>query len=424
MDTKEMSYKFFLAEKMSEQAKLERYINECVLISEGANTFGNIDIIHESFVDKIKGAITKLVQAIANMWNKFLESMNTLLKTDRAYLEKYKDIILKKKPIEADYNMYMYEQGLPVLLKTDIPAINMNAMDQELESDDAFLKKHFGHLINGAKEPYKIGELARARFRGGNGQEITLNSSKLKMTDMYNYCYTYKKLEDLIRKDITNIQKVSADIITKIDNMARQGEIKKESFDLYGNRQYLSSVYESYIHEATPGTKVDPDKKDGNEKSGVQNNQNQQQGNPVQNQPHQAYNKAEKGDSNQEINTDKTAKELSDKANRYLRICGEVLAAKQSIAEEIYKAYMSIIKAHVRDYVGKKNDKADDRVKDSATDYSGNNNENSSNDKENSNSNKEEKADNNDSSTNAGTLKRAAEKTKSGLDALKSIVFN
>lgn len=399
MDTREMSYNFFLAEKMSEQAKLERYINECVLISEGTNTFGNIDIIHESFVDKIKAGITKFLQAIANMWHKFLESMNTLLKTDRAYLEKYKDIILKKKPIDADYNLYQYDQGLPLLLKTDIPIINMNNMDQELESDEAFLKKHFGQLINGAKEPYKIGEIAKARFRGNNGQEVTINSSKLNMTDMYNYCYTYKKLEDLIEKDINNIKKVSTDILTKIDNMARQGEIKKESFDLYGNRQYLSTVYESYLHEATPGSRVENKENNQNDNSTQNNNQsnsnqsnnnqNQQQGNPVQNQPHQAYNRTEKGDSNQEINTDKSAKELSEKANRYLKICGEVLAAKQSIAEEIYKAYMSIIKAHVRDHVGKKKDKNDDRVKDAATDYGSDNNGS------NNNSDNEQKDENN-----------------------------
>lgn len=364
MDTKEMSYKFFLAEQMVEQAKLERYINECVLISEGANTFGNIDLIHEGFVDSIKNSIKKFLQAIANMWHKFLESMNTLLKTDRAYLEKYKDIILKKKPINADYNMYQYDQGLPLLLKTEIPVINMNNMDQDLVDDETFLKKYFGSLVQGAKEPYKIGEIARAKFRGGNGQEVTINSSKLNMTDMYNYCYTYKKLEDMIQKDINNIQKVSGDIIIKIDNMARQGEIKKESVDLYGNRQYLSSVYESYIHEATPGSRVET--KEDNTNNSQDNNQ---QSNVTQNQPHQAYNKTEKGDSNQEINTDKSAKELSAKANRYLKLCGEVLGAKQSIAEEIYKAYMSIIKAHVRDFVGKKDDKKDSRVQDNPTNY-------------------------------------------------------
>lgn len=411
MDTREMSYKFFLAEKVLEEAKLERYINECVLISEGTNTFGNIDIIHESFVDKIKAGITKFLQAIANMWHKFLESMNTLLKTDRAYLEKYKDIILKKKPIDADYNIYQYDQGLPVLLKTAIPVINMSTMDQELESDEAFLKKHFIHLIDGAKEPYKIGELARARFRGNNGQEITLNSSKLKMTDMYNYCYTYKKLQDLIEKDINNIKKVSTDILVKIDNLARQGEIKKESFNLYGNREYLSTVYESYVTEATPGSRVEnkdkePEKNNSNNtNNNGSNTNNNQQGNPVQNQPHQAYNKTEKGDSNQELNTDKTAKELSDKANRYLKICGDILGAKQSIAEEIYKAYMSIIKAHVRDYVGKKNDKKDDRVKDTATDYSNDNNNNKSD------NNQEQQPDNgsketSDSSSNQGFINK------------------
>lgn len=377
---RDLSYKLFLTEQALEEAKLERYINECILISEGSNTFANIDIIHESFTSKIKSIITKLVQAIANMWNKFLENMNTLLKTDKAYLEKYKDIILKKTPKKAQYNMYMYTEGLPVLLKTEIPVININNMDKELESDEAFLKQHFNHLISGAKEPYKIGEIARARFRGRNGQEIIVNSYNLKMTDMYNYCYTYKKLEELIRKDITNIQKVSNDIINKIDTMAKNGEIKKESFDLLGRREYLSSVYESYVEEATPGSVVDgskdnsPKQKQTTDSKDIKtqdnSNNNSQQGNPAQNRAYQAYNSTEKGNSEQEINTEKTAKELSDKVSRYLRICGEILGAKQSIAEEIYKAYMSIIKTHVRDYVSKKDDKKDNKVQEKPTDYS------------------------------------------------------
>lgn len=398
MDTHNLSYQLFLAEQMYEQSELEMFINECVLIGEGTNTLTNIDIIHESFVDKIKESIKKFLQAIANMWHKFTEAMNTLLKTDRAYLEKYKDIILKKNPIECEYTMYKYDQGLPLLLKSQIPVLNLNNMDAELADDETFLRKYFATFIQGAKTPYNIGDLARAKFRGGNEQEVDIKSTQLNMTDLYNYCYDYKKFEDLIQKDIKNIQDSAGSIIIKIDKMVRDGQIKNEAAALFESAQYLSTVYNTFVNEATPGTRVKPeDSKNNNTNNGNNNNSNNNNGtnnannngsgngsnngsnnnssgnnnnnNPVQNKPSQAYNKTDNIDKNQEINVEKTAKELTAKANRYLKICGEFLGAKQSIAEEIYKAYMSIIRAHVRDHVGKKSEAKDNKSADRATDY-------------------------------------------------------
>lgn len=388
MNTHNLSYQLFLAEQMSEQSELEMFINECILISEGTNTLTNIDIIHESFVDKVKESIKKFLQAIANMWHKFTESMNTLLKTDRAYLEKYKDIILKKNPIDCEYTMYKYDQGLPILLKSEVPTLNLNNMDTELVDDETFLRKHFAIFIQGAKTPYNIGDLARAKFRGGNGQEVNIKSTQLNMTDLYNYCYDYKKFQDLIQKDIKNIQDSAGSIIVKIDKMVREGQIKNEAAALFESAQYLSTVYDTFVNEATPGTRVKPE--DSN------NNNNNSSDKPVQNKPSQAYNKTQNIDKNQEINVEKTAKELTAKANRYLKICGEFLGAKQSIAEEIYKAYMSIIKAHVRDFVGKKSDSKDNKPSDSATNYNKDQNNNSTN----SDNNKSDNSNNNSGNTN------------------------
>lgn len=407
MNTHELNYQLFLAEQYAEQAELEMYINESILISEGTNTFNNIDIIHESFVDKVKEAIKKFLQAIANMWHKFTESMDTLLKTDKAYLEKYKDIILKKQPIESTYTIHDYfdskgkGQGTKLLLNSPIPMINLNNMDTELESDEKFLSTHFQKFIQGAKAPYNLSDLAKAKFRGNDGEEIEYEARRLNMTDLYNYCYNYKKLDDLISKDIKNIQNTTGDILMKVDKMVRDGAIKNESALLYGINQYLSTVYESYIHEANPTRTIkDNDSKpgeanksgDNNQQSGQSSNTNNQQSHRETN-PAQAYKKTEKGDSNQELNNDKTAKELSEKAKRYLKICGEFLGAKQSIAEETYKAYMSIIKTHVRDHVGKKNDSRSNKSADIASDYN-----NTTNDSNKQNDNK----DQNKSTSNTG----------------------
>ena len=414
MDTHELSYQLFLAEQYAEQAELEMYINESILISEGTNTFNNIDIIHESFVDKIKEAIKKFLQAIANMWHKFTESMNTLLKTDRAYLEKYKDIILKKQPIESTYTVHDYfdskgkGQGTKLLLNSPIPVLNLNNMDTELESDEKFLSVHFQRFIQGAKSPYNLSDLAKAKFRGNDGEEIEYEARRFNMTDLYNYCYNYKKLDDLIQKDIQNIQKTTGDILMKIDKMVRDGAIKNESALLYGVNEYLSTVYESYIHEANPTRTINnndnnqqgDNKSDNNNQSTQSNNNQQNNQNPRETNPAQAYKKTEKGDSNQEVNNDKTAKELSEKAKRYLKICGEFLGAKQSVAEETYKAYMSIIKTHVRDHVGKKDDKKDNKPVDTATDHNNTDNNQNDNQEPKKNDNEEQ----NQSSSTTGSV--------------------
>lgn len=372
MDTNNLSYQLFLAEQVSEQAELEMFINECILISEGSNTITNIDVIHESFVDKIKESVKKFLQAIANMWHKFLEAMSTLLKTDKAYLEKYKDIILKKEHVKCDLNMYEYDKGIKVLLNSPIPLLNINSMDADLASDDTFIQKNFNQFIQGAKSPYVISDLAKAKFRGGS-QEVKISSSHLNMTDLYNYCYGYKKLEELIGKDITNIQKSATDILLKVDKMVRDGQIKKESVISYEPSKYYSVVKESFVNEATPTRVADDNtsKPENNSTPGTgttpEDKSKEGTSTPQQNKPGDAYQKST-GETDDNINTEKAAKELTEKANRYLKICGDFLGAKQSVAEEIYKGYMSIIRAHVRDHVGKK-DALTNKGKDIGTDY-------------------------------------------------------
>ncbi|MGL5330981.1 MAG: hypothetical protein ACRDD7_17090 [Peptostreptococcaceae bacterium] len=380
-----IGYEIFLAEQILEQAKLELFINESILISEGNNTSANIDIIYESFMDKVKETIMKILRSIAGMYHKFLEGMDTLLKTDRAYLEKYKDIILKKQHIDCQYTMYNYKVGIKTLLNSPVPMINMSDMDSILESDDKFISAKFNPFTHGSKTPYNISDLAKSSFRGGS-EEITEDANKINMTDLYNYCYDYKKLEDIIKKDISNIQKVSTDLINEIDKHTRNGQIKRESA-ISGSTEYYSSIYESFILEAPERVNTAQDNNQNNNTQQQNNNQSQQQTNPTTSAS-QAYKPAE-GEKDDSVNSEKTAKELTDKASRYLRICGEFLGAKQTISEEIYKAYMSIIKAHVRDHVGKK-DNTNNKPKDVATNQgetnNNTNNDNSNNDNSNNNS--------------------------------------
>ena len=389
----QLKYEMFLAEQMLEQAKMKSFISECLLISEGTNTISNMELIQESFADKLKEVIMKIVNGIATMWKKFIETMSTLVKRDKAYLEKYKDTILKKKPIDCDYTMYDYFTGQKVLINSPVPNFNYQSMKDDLETADKFAEKHFANFIQGQKSPYNLEDLAKAKFRGG-GQEKTFHSTKINMTDMYNYCHEYDKLKDYIQKDINNIQKAATDASDMVDKMAREGQIQKEG-TIFDKKQYFSIVYEQYItemenpsqpasnsnnNEGSPGG-VKISKPDSNN-SGSESNNNDSENNSNNAQtsnPAEAY-KKNTGDSNSEVSNDeKSAQDVINRINNYLKVCGGFLGAKQTVAEEIYKAYMSIIKAHVRDSLNKgKND--GNKVADVGTNQNDNGDDNSNND--------------------------------------------
>ena len=89
-------YEMFLVENAIEQAELEKYINECIMISNNTNTISNIETLNENFSDKVKESFAKILSSIGAIWKKFLETTNNLIKNDEAYLNKYKDIILKR----------------------------------------------------------------------------------------------------------------------------------------------------------------------------------------------------------------------------------------------------------------------------------------------------------------------------------------
>lgn len=406
-----------LIEQLMDQAEMDYFIQEALLISEGENSISNIEVIREGFIDKIKDGITKFFGFIKKMWGKFLEAMSTLINTDKAYLEKYKDIILKKKPKDYDYEMYDYtgSGGLQRLLNSSIPDFDIN--DKTLQGDkdddtDEFVKAHFAFLLNGgAKPPYNVRELAYTSFRGGTSEK-TINAKQLNMTDIYNYCHDYIKLKDAIAKDVKAVETSCVKVLDEIDKAARNNDIKRESVNIFESDQYYSTVYNTFVNElfnrkpknnpgaatpqsqassggtaaqpsnntgaATPqassGNNNDGDKVEGKNPGGdrVEPNNNNNANPNDKNSDIYKQNSSNNPNSNDfnakdAAQENDTAKDLSRRARKYFRVCGDFIGAKQTIAEEIYKTYMKIIKAHVRDYVG--TDKAaDTKGKDVASD--------------------------------------------------------
>ena len=129
-----------------------------------------------------------------------------------------------------------------------------------------------------------------------------------------------------------------------IDEKVRN-TVKTES-SIYGTAKYFSNVYRAFIDEAvgfdgkTDNSKYNPSHTDGEHDTNDNTSQNLE---------------------------GETAEEATENIKTYISVCGQLLAAKLTVARNCHKDYMSIIREHVRSYAGNKEaseDKANSKQKD------------------------------------------------------------
>ena len=394
--SQQYEYLTFLAERTTQQVRMERIINEAVLIGEGADTIENIELIQESFSESVKKVIHKLLTFIGKLWGKFIEAMNTLIKNDKAYLERYKDIILKKKPADDIIIYDYYNGGIQLLLNNSCPQLTDQDINAEegksvLDDKNTFITQRFRDFTKFGKGPFdSITDLATAAFRGG-GDEVSKVASNVNMTDMYNYCINYGSLKDKIQRDIDAFQEAQKKFDSKLASMNNNNELKQQqqesALSIFEDRKYYSAIFEQYITEkvevgepslnveapinnnnaidqaAKEGKKEQEQQDKANAAKQQQQNQNNNNNTTVNNGNTAAnyqQNTKDNADANVEQNKN-TYNTLQERAKVYFEIGGQYFAAKLTVAQEAEKKFMEVIKNHVRHYVGTK-DKDDDQA--------------------------------------------------------------
>ena len=395
--SQQYEYLTFLAERTTQQVRMERIINEAVLIGEGADTIENIELIQESFSESVKKVIHKLLTFIGKLWGKFIEAMNTLIKNDKAYLERYKDIILKKKPADDIIIYDYYNGGIQLLLNNSCPQLTDQDINAEegksvLDDKNTFITQRFRDFTKFGKGPFdSITDLATAAFRGG-GDEVSKVASNVNMTDMYNYCINYGSLKDKIQRDIDAFQEAQKKFDSKLASMNNNNELKQEqqesALSIFEDRKYYSAIFEQYITEkvkvgepslnveapinnnnaidqaAKEGKKEQEQQDKANAAKQQQQNQNNNNNNATVNNGNTAANYQQNTKDNADANVEQnknTYNTLQERAKVYFEIGGQYFAAKLTVAQEAEKKFMEVIKKHVRHYVGTK-DKDDDQA--------------------------------------------------------------
>lgn len=94
-----VDYFYFTENMINQQNEMERYINECIILSNPnrKKVFQEMSVFNEVvFGDKAKSLFSRLKTFFSKLFGKITESLSKIFAGNKEYLDKYKDIILGK----------------------------------------------------------------------------------------------------------------------------------------------------------------------------------------------------------------------------------------------------------------------------------------------------------------------------------------
>ena len=308
--------------------------------------------------DVLKNTWDRFVEFVNNIVGKFLEAITKLLAGEKNYLERYRDIIQKRPGKEIDFEYDgNYEIGIERIKNTPIPMFDFGNMRSALQAGDAqFIKDHINKDIE-YDDNGSMADQFKDFFQGGN--VVTKKQFKdINFTNLYNYCYNHKELEDAIKKDQAAVKNSTSRIQQALKQAIAAAEKQKAEKTQEQPETNTTTEPENSNTTATPSEsyryrlsnmifEADGDQQE-RPNTGVKMDQNQI------NQVSKISKDDAKKMAGDIVKTDGelTQEDAKTIILKYKNITQACISAKLTIAQRIAKNYMEIIRAHVRSYVG------------------------------------------------------------------------
>jgi hypothetical protein len=445
----EGAYESYIQNKISNEQRLAAMIDSRI-----STKIESAIVLEAKAGDKLKSKWNKLVEFIKGICAKFMETMSNVLLDQKDYLEKYKDIILKKKPKEDLKYSYTgdYELGIQRLIKIECPIFNYANHSAELkqEGDGAITTK----VMKGAgasdftfDDGETLAEQLKAYFTASDKGQSEGTFSNLNMTDIYNFCYNFDQIKKIVDKDQKHLEQSTAAIDAAIkEEIRKSGENTntnqtdnaqqqtQSTGDSGGEKKGEEATGESYsLLPRNRRSVLEAD--DANNTNGG-GNDNKSQGLKItdtgttKNSNAVSQMSSYGNDGNKKNITDDEAKKNADggaagamqdangdqseainsvtkMTDKWIKVCRALITSKLTACEQISRDYMEIIRAHVRSYGGKDlKNKETDKATQTATNYRkpSNNGGNAENNNQNTNTNQNTN-NNQDQNTSAGGKK-------------------
>lgn len=318
-------------------------IKEAMILAEGVDVEARLTAVHEGAWDKVKEFFNKIKTFVMALFDKVSNWFDKFFKSNKDYIEKYKDQIDKPTAGFTTVNMPNYKEGLNRIQAA--PNINFNgvintASGMAENSDvDKVINDFRKTIINEYKDDDDWKETCNDYFKGGKDSDKDYSANEISIRELANQVLNIPKIVDNLKKDKSTSDQMFKSLESAINKAASQqpaasttstDSTNTESTYLYGD--VFSEFELNQTNAPTPGTT-------GSNSSTITNSGNE------------TIDKVKNGgvDSKTAVNAQKIVNRIASTYSTYLQ-------CKYQMAEKIMSDYMKIIKAHVSAYVNANND--------------------------------------------------------------------
>ena len=336
-------------------------IKEAMILAEGVDVENRLAALHEGAWDKVKEFFNKIKAFVVALFDKVSNWFDKFFKSNKDYIEKYKDQIDKPTAGFTTVNMPNYKEGLNRIQAA--PNINFNGVIStangmpENADVDKVINDFRKTIINEYKDDDDWKETCNNYFKGGKDSDKDYSANEISIRELANQVLNIPKIVDNIKKDKSTSDQMFKSLESAINKAASQ--------------QPAASTTNTDSTNTGSNTPATPPAAPA---QGVQHNSTYLYGDVFSEIEINKTNAPAAGatgsnsasitaSGNQTIDNvknggvdSKTAVNAQKIVNRIASTYSTYMQCKYQMAEKIMSDYMKIIKAHVSAYVNANND--------------------------------------------------------------------
>lgn len=331
-------------------------IKEAMILAEGVDVENRLAALHEGAWDKVKEFFNKIKTFVMALFDKVSNWFDKFFKSNKDYIEKYKDQIDKPTAGFTTVNMPNYKEGLNRIQAA--PNINFNGVIStangmpENADVDKVINDFRKTIINEYKDDDDWKETCNDYFKGGKDSDKDYSANEISIRELANQVLNIPKIVDNIKKDKSTSDQMFKSLESAINKAASQQPASTNTSTDSTNTgttqaapQPQGTVESTYLYgdvfseiEINKTNAPAPGSTGGNSAS-------------ITASGNQTIDNVKNGgvDSKTAVNAQKIVNRIASTYSTYLQ-------CKYQMAEKIMSDYMKIIKAHVSAYVNANND--------------------------------------------------------------------
>lgn len=338
-------------------------IKEAMILAEGVDVENRLAALHEGAWDKVKEFFNKIKTFVMALFDKVSNWFDKFFKSNKDYIEKYKDQIDKPTAGFTTVNMPNYKEGLNRIQAA--PNINFNGVINtasgmaENADVDKVINDFRKTIINEYKDDDDWKETCNNYFKGGKDSDKDYSANEISIRELANQVLNIPKIVDNIKKDKSTSDQLFKSLESAINKAASQQPAASTTPADSTNTSSTASTPSTPAASPAQGAQHNSTYLYGDVFSEIEINKTNapaagatgSNSASITASGNQTIDNVKNGgvDSKTAVNAQKIVNRIASTYSTYMQ-------CKYQMAEKIMSDYMKIIKAHVSAYVNANND--------------------------------------------------------------------